>query len=297
MPPKTQDQPAEDHLSGASKLGRSCAQQWIAKSHEWSKLFPHELLDAVLHIATHWTQEQPEMAPIRKLCLLIQTSVRKAVENGENTDSLATIVRNIAFSHLLQAPKALQAIEHLGAKWLEDGDTLLTISCSSTFRAIVEGACTAGKDIRVIVGESRPLYEGRSLAQQLGACNIPVTLATDAALLHELPNCTKVLVGADWIEPAFFINKAGTLALALGAKKAKKPFWIAAETSKIVVDSAMPFIENTHHPQEEVLATPPQGVHIVNPYFDKTPLDLVTGLITEKGLTHPPLATALQSLL
>ncbi len=297
MPQDKQDDHAEDRLSGASKLGRNCAQAWITHSHAWSLLSPQEILNNVLSIITYWTQEQPEMAPIRKLCLLIETSVRQALQKGTDANKLAALVRDISFSHLRQAPKALQAIQDFGASWLEDGDSLLTISCSSTFCAIVEGACKAGKEIHVIVGESRPLYEGRSLAKQLGACNIPVTLTTDAALLHQLPECTKVLVGADWIEPSFFINKSGTLALALGAQKAQKPLWIAAETSKIVLDSHIHYLENDHHPQEEVLPYPLQGVQIVNPYFDKVPLDLAIGLITEKGITHAPLGDQLQGLL
>jgi methylthioribose-1-phosphate isomerase len=195
-------------------------------------------------------------------------------------------------------------IGEYGAKFLNDGDTVLThcnagrLACVDwgTALGVVRSAIAEGKEIKVIACETRPLNQGsRITTWELMQDKIPVTLIADSmagwAMHQGLVN--SVLVGADRITQDVVFNKVGTYTLSVLAKEHEIPFYVAAPISTFDFDGW----ENTvkiemRDPDElrfygsEQLA--PKDVEVLNPAFDVTPMENVTALITEKGVFYPP---------
>lgn len=191
-----------------------------------------------------------------------------------------------------------------GAKLLKNGDTVLThcnagrLACVDwgTALGVVRSAIAAGKEIKVIACETRPLNQGsRITTWELMQDKIPVTLITDSmagwVMQQGLVDC--VLVGADRITQDVIFNKIGTYTHSVLAKEHEIPFYVAAPISTFDFEGweGSVKIEN-RNPDElrfcgcEQLA--PEGVNVLNPAFDTTPMENVSGIITEKGVFYPP---------
>jgi translation initiation factor 2B subunit (eIF-2B alpha/beta/delta family) len=134
-----------------------------------------------------------------------------------------------------------------------------------------------------MISEGRPSNEGVEFGTSLPTWGIPVTLVVDAALPRLLDRCDLVLAGADAISENDFVNKVGTYALALAAREAEVPFYVAALTEKLIPEGIRGRPDRIWDPSE-VLADPPAGVTVENRYFESTPLSLISGIITERGL-------------
>ena len=162
------------------------------------------------------------------------------------------------------------------------------------------------KNISVIACETRPYLQGARLtAWECVQEGIPCTLITDnmAGYLISRGEVDVVIVGADRIAANGDVaNKIGTYALAVLAKRHGIPFYVAAPLSTF--DPKIP--DGSHIPIEERAASEvtgyrgtrwaPEGVKVRNPAFDVTPAELVSGLITEKGVVLAPDAAKLQKL-
>lgn len=162
--------------------------------------------------------------------------------------------------------------------------TLMTLSISGTVLDVLR-ACVATIE-RVIVLESRPRYEGRATAAQLAKRGIAVTLITDAQADIFLPFSQAVVVGADSVlADGGVLNKAGTALLAWAARGHHVPFYVLCETLKISPQYWTGDLSKLEEKEaEEVLEQPLAGVSARNFYFDYTPPQLVTGVITERGI-------------
>ena len=146
---------------------------------------------------------------------------------------------------------------------------------------------------RIIALEGRPRYEGRDMARALSQQGIAVTLITDAQADIFLPQCNAVVVGADSIlANGDVLNKAGTALLGWAAQGHHIPFYVLCETLKISPHtwSETNMQENMAMLEEkegtEVLEHPIQGVTVRNFYFDHTPAELVSKVITEQGVLN-----------
>lgn len=162
--------------------------------------------------------------------------------------------------------------------------TLMTLSISGTVLDVLH-ACATNIE-RVIVLESRPRYEGRETAAALARQGIAVTLITDAQADIFLPFSQAVVVGADSVlADGGVLNKAGTALLAWAARGHNVPFYILCETLKISPQHWTGDLSRLEEKEaEEVLQHPLAGVTVRNFYFDYTPPQLVTGVITERGI-------------
>jgi methylthioribose-1-phosphate isomerase len=168
--------------------------------------------------------------------------------------------------------------------------------------APVYAAHAAGRGIRVVADETRPLLQGARLtAWELQRAGVDVTLITDgmAAAYLRAHRVDAVLVGADRIAAnGDTANKIGTYQLALAARAHAVPFYVLAPWSTI--DAATPTGEAIAIEQRdaaEVLAsagvpTAPVGVHAWNPAFDVTPAPLISAIITNRGVHRPPFTFA-----
>jgi methylthioribose-1-phosphate isomerase len=167
-----------------------------------------------------------------------------------------------------------------------------------TALGVIRSARAQGKEVSVVATETRPFLQGARLtAWEMTQEGIPVTLITDnaAGYLMGRGEVDMVVVGADRVAANGDVaNKIGTYTLAVLAARHHIPFYVACPLSTIdrsvAQGEAIPIEER---PAEEVLGYgecrwTPQGVEARNPAFDVTPAELITGLITEKGLIAPP---------
>jgi len=203
-----------------------------------------------------------------------------------------------------------------GAELFEDGDTALT-HCNAGALATAGGYGTAlgvikavhlsGKKISVFADETRPWLQGARLtAWELMKENIPVTLISDNMSGHCMKKgmITKVIVGADRIAAnGDTANKIGTYTVAALARRHSIPFFVAAPMStidfNITSGDDIPIEERNPSEVTHVmghLQIAPDGVDVFNPAFDVTPNELVTAIITEKGVAYPPFTESLSKL-
>jgi methylthioribose-1-phosphate isomerase len=167
-----------------------------------------------------------------------------------------------------------------------------------TALGVVRSARDQGKRISVIASETRPYLQGARLtAWEMVQEKIPVTLITDSMAGHLMRrgDVDLVIVGADRVAANGDVaNKIGTYPLAVLAARHGLPFYVAAPISTI--DAEMPSgdaIPIEERNASEVtgyggLRWAPEGVRVANPAFDITPAELVTGLITERGVIARP---------
>jgi translation initiation factor eIF-2B subunit delta len=177
------------------------------------------------------------------------------------------------------------------AALIEGGITVLTHSSSSTVLDAFERAREAGTRFSVIVGESRPLLEGVSVAGRLGRAGIPVTLIADAAAYRSLGRAQLVFVGADSVSANGVINKTGTALVALAAAALRVPVYALCGSEKFLPASYALPPEPPKNPRE-VLDRELPNVTAENYYFEIVPLDWFTGIVTEDGVFAPAEALA-----
>ncbi len=193
-----------------------------------------------------------------------------------------------------------------GAELIQDGQTILT-HCNAgslatagygTALGVIRAAWEQGKKINVIADETRPVLQGARLtAWELMQDHIPVTLITDnmAGSLMRQGKIQLCVVGADRIAANGDVaNKIGTYSVAVLAKAHNIPFYVAAPYSTIDLNTKtgedIPIEQR--HPSEVTTIhgsypVAPKDVAVFNPAFDVTPAELITGIITERGVFKP----------
>jgi eIF-2B alpha/beta/delta-like uncharacterized protein len=154
----------------------------------------------------------------------------------------------------------------------------------------------------VIATETRPKLQGSRLtAFELKFDKIPVKLITDSMVgyVMEKKLINKVIVGADRImRSGHVVNKIGTLSIAIIANYYGIPFYVVAPSSTFDLKTKIDSIVIEERDQDEVLKI--NGVHIapkkvpaLNPAFDITPPNLISAIVTEKGILKPPFEEAI----
>jgi methylthioribose-1-phosphate isomerase len=201
-----------------------------------------------------------------------------------------------------------------GAALFRDGDVVLT-HCNAgslatvaygTALGVIRAAKESGKRLSVIATETRPVMQGARLtAFELEHDGVDVSLIPDTAVGHMMARgaIKRVIVGADRVlRTGHVFNKIGTYQVAILANKHGIPFYVAAPISTFDFESNPDDVVIEERSVDEVVKVggrrvAPKGVRIFNPAFDMTPPELITGIITEKGVLMPPFERNLKSLL
>ena len=208
---------------------------------------------------------------------------------------------------------ANRAIGRFGAELIRERSRVMTHCNTGALATAGYGTALGviraakGKNISVIANETRPYLQGARLtAWELVREGIPCTLITDSMAGHLMSRgeVDVVIVGADRIAANGDVaNKIGTYPLAVLAKRHGIPFYVAAPLStfdpKISDGSQIPIEER---PAAEVTGYrgtrwAPEGVSVRNPAFDVTPAELITAIISEKGIASPPYRESIAALL
>jgi translation initiation factor 2B subunit (eIF-2B alpha/beta/delta family) len=173
---------------------------------------------------------------------------------------------------------------------MADGDRVMTHSYSSTVVAVMQETFTRHRNIEVITTRSGAGRTGERITQELGHYGIPITFIDDAAMGLYMPMANKVVVGADRVcADGKVVNGIGTYQLALAAERAGIPFYVLCESLKFDPRLKGDEIDLEEKETQEVVEPGrlPPAVKVKNPYFDITPLALVSGIVTENGLLMP----------
>ncbi len=198
-----------------------------------------------------------------------------------------------------------------GATLLEDGSTVLThcnagalaTGGSGTALSVIYAAANQGKKIKVYADETRPFLQGARLtAWELSQNGIDVTLICDnmAASVMKRGMIDCVIVGSDRIASNGDVaNKIGTYGLAVLAKEHGIPFYAVAPLSTVDMSlnsgAEIPIEERAAAEVYAAFSRPqaPEGVKIYNPAFDVAPNQLVSAIISEKGIARQPYTESL----
>lgn len=196
-----------------------------------------------------------------------------------------------------------RAIGKYGSEIIDDGDTVLThcnagaLACVDygTALGVFRAARDAGKNINVICDETRPRGQGASLSVwEMQQENIPVKLIPDVAsgFLMSQGKIDKVVIGADRIAKGGVVNKIGSFMVAMAAKQHDVPFYVAAPLSTFDMDASIFDTVIEERDGDEVryyggARICPEGTEVINPAFDITPSEFITGIITENGIIDP----------
>jgi methylthioribose-1-phosphate isomerase len=200
-----------------------------------------------------------------------------------------------------------------GAKLFDNNDTIMT-HCNAgalatvgygTALGVIRATKESGKKIKVIATETRPIMQGSRLtAFELKHDGIDVSLIPDTAVGYAMSKglVTKVIVGADRIlRTGYVYNKIGTYQIATMAKQHKIPFYVAAPLSTFDLKSNPKNVIIEQRKASEVTGigdkkTAPDDINVINPAFDMTPPELITGIITEAGVATPPFEESIKKL-
>ena len=228
--------------------------------------------------------------------------LRKAEQVSGSTREIARELIVEAKRIAVEDVEANQKIGEFGSSLIKDGDSVLTHCNAGTLATVSYGTALApirtavrqGKKVSVIATETRPRLQGARLtAFELLKDRIPVTLIVDGAAGYVMKRgmVKLAIVGADRITSKVVANKVGTYLIALAAKENHIPFYVAAPSSTFDLKRADQVEIEERDPREVThiggKRVPPRGVAIFNPAFDITPVELVEGFITEKGVLKP----------
>jgi methylthioribose-1-phosphate isomerase len=230
----------------------------------------------------------------------IDRILKKARATVGSPSEIAAQVVNEALEMAEEDVKVNRKIGEYGAELLDDGDCVLTHCNTGTLATVSYGTALApirtaisqGKKIRVIATETRPRLQGAKLTTyELLRDKIPVTLIVDGAVGYVMEKglVKKAIVGADRITTRSVVNKVGTYLVALAAQANQIPFYVAAPSSTFDLRPEQDEVEIEERSPQEVTRIwgkriAPRGVGVLNPAFDLTPLDLVKGFMTERGI-------------
>ena len=201
----------------------------------------------------------------------------------------------------------------IGSELLDDNDTIMT-HCNAgalatvgygTALGVIRATKDSGKNIKVIATETRPIQQGSRLTVfELKHDGIDVSLIPDTAVGYTMANrlVNKIIVGADRIlRTGHVYNKIGTYQLAIMAKQHNLPFYVAAPLSTFDMKNNPEDVIIEQRKASEVTGigdkkTAPDGINVINPAFDMTPPELISGIITENGIAKPPYQESIKKL-
>tara|TARA_B100001146_G_scaffold203761_1_gene196563 strand:- start:163 stop:1197 length:1035 start_codon:yes stop_codon:yes gene_type:complete len=234
-------------------------------------------------------------------------------KNSQNINEIKESIVEAATTLAEDDVKINKAMGKNGAVLFDNNDTIMT-HCNAgalatvaygTALGVVRAIKESGKNIKVIATETRPVMQGSRLTTfELKHEGIDVSLIPDTAVGYTMANglINKIVVGADRIlSTGHVFNKIGTYQIALIAKQHNIPFYVAAPLSTFDLNSNTEDVVIEQRKASEVTSignkkTAPDGINVINPAFDMTPPELISGIITEKGVIRQPYEESIKKL-
>ncbi len=302
-------------VRGAPAIGVSAAMGLALGASQSVGMSVADLEDDFNYMCQVMSQTRPTAVNLFWAIERMRERFRREKAKTQETEKIKASLIEEAQAIFREDIEANRALGRFGAELLSDGDTVLT-HCNAgalatagdygTALGVIRGARDAGKRIAVIADETRPFLQGlRLTAWELAKDNIPVTVITDNMAGHVMKSgkVNAVVVGADRIAAnGDAANKIGTYMVAVLARKHEIPFYVAAPISTLDLSlktgEEIPIEERDGREITHIGANQlgPEGVDVHNPAFDVTPNDLITAIITDKGVARAPYLDSLREL-
>jgi S-methyl-5-thioribose-1-phosphate isomerase len=292
-------------IRGAPAIGIAAAFGLYLGIRDYSEKAPVEgLMKFVREKADFLASARPTAVNLSWALERLQKKVSQVAEQGVN--KIKTALFEEAQKILEEDIQTCRKIGEYGFEQIKNYHAILTHCNAGSLATGEYGTALAaiyvgkekGKIFHMYADETRPLLQGsRITAFELMAAGIPVTLICDnmAAAVMAMGKVDAVLVGADRIAAnGDAANKIGTYGLALVARAHALPFYVAApfSTFDLSIKTGKEIPIELRDAGEIINSfgklTAPANVNVFNPAFDVTPHDLITAIITERGVVLPP---------
>ena len=239
--------------------------------------------------------------------------IMKVTESANSVDEIKNLVVKASKDMADKDIEINKTMGKFGAELFDNEDTIMT-HCNAgalatvaygTALGVIRATKESGKNVKVIATETRPVQQGSRLtAFELKHDGFDVSLIPDTAVGYTMTNSlvNKVVVGADRIvRTGHVFNKIGTYQVATMAKQHGIPFYVAAPLSTFDMETDANDVIIEMRKGTEVTGvgdtkTAPDGINVINPAFDMTPPELISGIITEKGVAKPPFEESIKKL-
>ena len=239
--------------------------------------------------------------------------IMDVAKTGETVEQIKDLVISTAKKMADEDIEINKAMGKNGSSLFDDNDTIMT-HCNAgalatvaygTALGVIRATRESGKNVKVIATETRPIQQGSRLtAFELKHDGFDVSLVPDTAVGYSMANglVNKVVVGADRIvKSGHVFNKIGTYQVATMAKQHGVPFYVAAPLSTIDLETKAEDVIIEMRKGTEVTGigekkTAPDDIGVINPAFDMTPPELISGIITEKGVATAPYEDSIPKL-
>ena len=239
--------------------------------------------------------------------------IMNIAKSGDSVEQIRELVISKAKKMADEDIEINKTMGKIGSVLFDDDDTIMT-HCNAgalatvaygTALGVIRATRESGKNIKIIATETRPVQQGSRLtAFELKHDGFDVSLIPDTAVGYTMANglVDKVIVGADRIvKTGHVFNKIGTYQIATMAKQHGIPFYVAAPLSTFDMKSDVKDVVIEMRNGSEVTGigdkkTAPDGINVINPAFDMTPPELISGIITEKGVAKPPYEKSIKKL-
>lgn len=300
-------------VRGAPAIGVSAAYGIALGAKQFVGMDVADLEDELEYICDVIGATRPTAVNLFWAIERMKRAFAKAKAEGKTVGEIKQILIDDAKAIHDEDIEAQRLIAQFGGELIENDSTVLT-HCNAgalatggvwgTALGVIRGAVNQGKSVSVIADETRPYLQGARLtAWELDQDDIPVTLITDNMSGHMMKKgrVQAVVVGSDRIAANGDVaNKIGTYMVAVLAKRHGIPFYVAAPLSTVDMNcptgEEIPIeerdIREVTHVKDVQLA--PDGISVSNYAFDVTPNDLVTAIITEKGVARAPYIESLR---
>jgi len=282
-------------LALAALQSKAATKEQLISDLEGAKKILYETRPTAVNLA--WGLEQ------------IMIVARKGINIPEIKESIVNTAKQMAEDDI----KINMTMGRHGSKLFDDNDTIMTHCNAGSLATVAYGTALgviratkeSGKNVKVIATETRPVQQGSRLtAFELKHDGFDVSLIPDTAVGYTMANkmVNKVVVGADRVlRTGHVYNKIGTYQVALIAKQHGIPFYVAAPLSTFDLKSNPQDVIIEQRKATEVTQTgdkktAPDGIGVINPAFDMTPPELISGIITEAGVATPPYEESIKKL-
>jgi len=239
--------------------------------------------------------------------------IMTVAKTGDSVDKIKELVISEAKNMADDDIEINKTMGKNGSVLFDNNDTIMT-HCNAgalatvaygTALGVIRATKESGKNVKVIATETRPIQQASRLtAFELKHDGFDVSLIPDTAVGYSMANglVNKVVVGADRIvKTGHVFNKIGTYQVATMAKQHGIPFYVAAPLSTIDVKTKAEDVIIEMRKGSEVTGigdkkTAPDDINVINPAFDMTPPELISGIITEKGVATAPYEESITKL-
>jgi translation initiation factor 2B subunit (eIF-2B alpha/beta/delta family) len=283
-PVSEQVQKTAEQRLGAAQVTERAADVLLRRSQAGAAPSPEGFRQEMFETGWSLIKAQVALAPLINLV----NEMMWRLEQHEDLTGLRHAVSETVVDFKRRLKHHATRVAEASLPLIPDNSRVVTISNSSTIQRALIYAQRAGRRFEVLCAESRPGCEGRQTAAILAGHGIPVTLIIDAAAMYMVRTAQTLLIGADLLSNRGLVNKIGTRPLAMIANAANVSVHALCGSEKFL-PTGYPFPAQSDWPPEEVWEHLTPGVKIHNYYFDITPLNEISSIVTEEGILPAPM--------